>query len=108
MGTTMSTPLLASIDIETYVQNTQGLTPKQLSYINHVFAPITPSNVETAFLYLQQTTGLYSSYFDVTALSDIKDVVSLLDSGAKKVFVTKEQLEQLKQLSNIDVDRIVL
>lgn len=104
----MSTPLLASIDIGTYVENTQGLTPKQLSYINHVFAPITPSNVETSFLYLQQTTGLYLSYFDVTALEDVKDVVSLLDSGAKRVFVTKEQLEVLKQTPNIDVDRIVL
>lgn len=104
----MSTPLLASIDIDTYVSNTQGLNPKQLSYINHVFAPVTPPNVENAFLYLQQTTGLYSSYFDVTALADIKDVVSLLDSGAKKVFVSKEQLEALKSTPNIDIDRIVL
>lgn len=104
----MSTPLIASIDIETYVQSTQGLSPKQLSYISHVFAKITPTNVEPAFLYLQQTTGLYSSYFDVTALSDTKDVISLLDCGVKKVFITKEQLVQLKQEKNIDVHRLVL
>ena len=44
--TTMSTPLLAAIDIGTYVSNTQGLNPKQLSYVNHVFAPINPANVD--------------------------------------------------------------
>lgn len=104
----MSTPLLVSIDIDTYTESTQGLTPKQLTYVNHIFAPVNPTNIDNAFLYLQQTTGLYSSYFDVTALSEISDVISLLDSGAKKVFVNRTQLTELEEVENLDVDRIVL
>ncbi|KIW08819.1 histidinol dehydrogenase [Verruconis gallopava] len=104
----MSTPLLAAIDIGSYASSSRGLSPKQLSYVHHVFARIAPGAVEDALHYLRQTTGLYSSYFDVTALSDVNDVVTLLDSGVKKAFVTREQLAQLKDVGHLHADRIVL
>jgi phosphoribosyl-ATP pyrophosphohydrolase/phosphoribosyl-AMP cyclohydrolase/histidinol dehydrogenase len=104
----MSTPLLASIDISSYASSTAGLTPKQLAYLHHVFASVNPANLEETFVYLQQTVGVYASYLDVTAVPELADVVSLLDAGARKVFVSREQLEGLKNTPNVDVDRIVL
>jgi phosphoribosyl-ATP pyrophosphohydrolase/phosphoribosyl-AMP cyclohydrolase/histidinol dehydrogenase len=104
----MSTPLLASIEISTYRSSTSGLTSKQLAYLHHVFAPVNPASLEDTFTYLQQTVGIYASYLDVTALPEVGDVISLLDAGARKVFVSRDQLEALKCVKNVDVDRIVL
>ena len=104
----MATVLLPAIDIATYTEATQGLDPKALSYIRNVFATINPSTIENAFLYLQQTVGLFATHFDVSSISSIEDIVSLLDSGAAKVFVNRQQLEGLETLKNLDLDRVVL
>ncbi|QDS70994.1 imidazoleglycerol-phosphate dehydratase [Venturia effusa] len=104
----MATALLAGIDLDTYANPTQGLSPKQLSYIHHVFTSVNPTTIDDAFPYLQQTIGLFATSFDVSALTDIEDVLSLLNSGAAKVFVNRIQLGQLEKEQNIDSDRIVL
>ncbi|KAE9982590.1 imidazoleglycerol-phosphate dehydratase [Venturia inaequalis] len=104
----MATTLLARIHLETYDQATQGLSPKQLSYIHNVFASVTPTNIDNAFPYLQKTIPLFATHFDVSALPDLDDVLSLLNSGAAKVFVNREQLGQLQKEKNVDSDRIVL
>jgi phosphoribosyl-ATP pyrophosphohydrolase/phosphoribosyl-AMP cyclohydrolase/histidinol dehydrogenase len=104
----MSTSLLPAIDIATYTQITVGLNPRALSYVRNVFAAITPSTLDSAFLYLQQTVGILTTHFDVTTIATIEDIVSLLDSGAGKVFVNREQLAQLRAVKNLDLDRVVL
>jgi phosphoribosyl-ATP pyrophosphohydrolase/phosphoribosyl-AMP cyclohydrolase/histidinol dehydrogenase len=104
----MSTSLLPAIDIATYTQTTAGLNPRALSYIRTVFAAVTPSTLDNAFLYLQQTVGILATHFDVTLLTTTEDLVSLLDSGVAKVFVNREQLAQLQAVKNLDLDRVVL
>lgn len=104
----MATTLLAGIDLDTYAQATQGLSPKQLSYIHNVFTSVTPTTIDNAFPYLQDTIGLFATHFDVSALTDLEDVLSLLNSGAAKVFVNRAQLGQLEKEKNVDTDRIVL
>lgn len=104
----MATTLLAGIDLDTDAQATQGLSPKQLSYIHNVFTSVTPNNIHLAFPHLQQTIGLSATHFDVSALTDLHDVIALLNSGAAKVFVNREQLGQLEKEKNVDSDRIVL
>lgn len=104
----MATTLLAAIDLDTYTQPTQGLSPKQLSYIHNVFTSVSPTTIDNAFLYLQQTTGLFATHFDVSALTELDDILSLLNSGAAKVFVNRVQLGQLEKEKNVDSDRIVL
>ncbi|KAL9078754.1 MAG: hypothetical protein Q9157_002342 [Trypethelium eluteriae] len=105
----MGVPFLAQIDVGTYTSQQQGLDAKALSYIGHVFIKLSQQAVkdEDAFLYLQQTFGLFESYFDVTDLESIDDAVSLLDSGATRIFVTPNQLEQLNTINNLDQNRIV-
>lgn len=104
----MAPSFLPSINIATYTQPTSGLNPKELSYVGDVFTTLEPASVDDAFLYLQQTFGLFSTSFDVTALTSLDDILSLLDSGAAKVFVSREQLEQLRSAKNVDLDRVVL
>jgi phosphoribosyl-ATP pyrophosphohydrolase/phosphoribosyl-AMP cyclohydrolase/histidinol dehydrogenase len=103
----MAPPLLAAIDLLSYTQPTQGLNPQQLSYIGNVFARVTPETVDEALAHLRQSVGRYANYLAVASLESIDDVVSLLDAGAAKVFVTRLQLSQLLE-KNIDQDRIVL
>lgn len=104
----MASALLPAVDIATYTTQTSGLRPQGLSYIGSVFTKLDAQSIDDALLYLQQTTGLFATCFDVSVLSSIDDIVSLLDSGAAKVFVNRQQLDQLSDVKNIDADRIVL
>ncbi|KAF2189180.1 tri-functional histidine biosynthesis protein [Zopfia rhizophila CBS 207.26] len=103
----MAPTLLAAIDLANYTKSTQGLNPQALSFIGNVFARVTPETVDDALLHLQETVGRYSTYLGVATLPSINDVVSLLDTGAAKVFITRQQLDQLLDLK-IDQDRLVL
>lgn len=104
----MGAPFLAQIDIGSYTSRSQGLGPEALSYVGHVFIKLSQESVkEDAFLYLQQTFGLFESYFDVTSIESTDDLLSLLDSGAAKIFVTSDQLQKLSTADNVDRDRIV-
>ena len=103
----MSSSFLTSIDLASYTTLSRGLDPKALSFIGNVFAKLDQASIDDAFLYLQQTIGLFTTYLDVSSLSLIDDIISLLDSGAAKVFVNRQQLDQLVS-ANIDQDRIVL
>ncbi|TID27007.1 histidinol dehydrogenase [Venturia nashicola] len=104
----MATTLLVGIHFDDFAQTSQGLSPRQISYIHNVFTSVTPNNIDNAFPYLQQTIGFFATHFDVSALTDFDDILSLLNSGAAKVFVTREQLGQLEKEKNVDSDRIVL
>jgi phosphoribosyl-ATP pyrophosphohydrolase/phosphoribosyl-AMP cyclohydrolase/histidinol dehydrogenase len=58
--------------------------------------------------FLQQHLSNFAVHINVTALPSLDDVVSLLDAGAAKVFVSYAQLRQLERVENFDLDRIVL
>lgn len=104
----MVASFLPSIDISTYTTASSGLDPKALSYFGSVHAVLNSSSIDQAFPYLQQTIGLFETSFDVTSLDDIQDIVSLLDSGAVRVFATQKQAERLAGVDNVDQGRVVL
>ncbi|KAF2751109.1 histidine biosynthesis trifunctional protein [Sporormia fimetaria CBS 119925] len=103
----MAPALLVSIDLATYSKSTQGLQSSALSYIGNVFTNVTPETVDLALTHLQQSVGRYANYLGVTSLTSIDDVISLLDAGAAKVFVTRSQLDELLS-RKISQDRLVL
>jgi len=106
----MAPAFLPTIDIEKYT-TTGLLSPQQLSYLGAVFAPIDSTNVEYAFLHLQQTFGLFETYFgawNLTGTAAVEDIVSLLDSGAAKVFVSQEQYSRIQAIRNLDLSRVVV
>ena len=102
----MAPALLAAIDLVNYTQSTRGLDPRRLSYVGNVFSRVTPDTVDQALSHLQRSVGRYTNHLGVASLA-VADVVSLLDAGAAKVFVTHEQLRQLLPL-NISQDRLIL
>jgi phosphoribosyl-ATP pyrophosphohydrolase/phosphoribosyl-AMP cyclohydrolase/histidinol dehydrogenase len=103
----MAPALLASIDLASFNHPSQGLDERVLSYIGNVFLRVTPEIVDQALAHLQQSVGRYANYLNVTPLETLEDIVSLLDAGAAKVFVTRQQLDQLLA-RDISQDRLVL
>ncbi|RAR01069.1 histidine biosynthesis trifunctional protein [Stemphylium lycopersici] len=103
----MAPALVAAIDLATYKESTQGLDVQALSFVAHVFVRVTDDGVDHALSHLKQSVGRFANYLHVASLASIDDVVSLLDAGAAKVFVTSQQLDELKT-RKIGLDRIVL
>ncbi|KAJ4366376.1 trifunctional histidinol dehydrogenase [Neocucurbitaria cava] len=103
----MAPALVAAIDLKEYTNSTQGLDPQALSYVGNTFVRVTEETIDEALSHLQQSVGRFSNYLGVSSLTSTDDIVSLLDAGAEKVFVTRQQLDALKSL-NIHQDRIVL
>ncbi|KAF2493588.1 tri-functional histidine biosynthesis protein [Lophium mytilinum] len=103
----MTSTFLTSIDLASYANPSSGPDFNALGLVGHVFTKVDPAAIDNAFLYLQRTIGLVSTYFDVTSLASVDEIVSLLDSGASKVFVTRPQLDQLVS-ANISQERLVL
>ncbi|KAF9691990.1 hypothetical protein EKO04_010010 [Ascochyta lentis] len=103
----MPPALLAAIDLSTYTQSSKGLNPQALSYVGHVFSRVTNDTVDQTLSHLQQSVGRFANYLGVANVSSTDDIVSLLDAGAAKVFVTRPQLDELNS-KKIDQDRLVL
>ncbi|OAK97863.1 tri-functional histidine biosynthesis protein [Phaeosphaeriaceae sp. SRC1lsM3a] len=103
----MAPSLLASIDLGSPSPTWQGLQAQTLSFIGSVHAQVTDDTIDQALAHLQQSVGRYANYLGVAHVSSTDDILSLLDAGAAKVFVTRPQLDALKALK-IDQDRIVL
>jgi phosphoribosyl-ATP pyrophosphohydrolase/phosphoribosyl-AMP cyclohydrolase/histidinol dehydrogenase len=103
----MAPTLLAAIDLSRDSIASPGLNQQALSFVGSVFVKVANDTVDQTLAHLQQSVGRYANYLGVAALSSIDDVLSLLDAGAAKVFVTRPQLDALIA-RNIDQDRIVL
>ncbi|KAF2680973.1 tri-functional histidine biosynthesis protein [Lentithecium fluviatile CBS 122367] len=103
----MAPALLAAIDLLNYSESTQGLNAQHLSFVGNVYARVTAETVDQALSHLQQSVGRFTNYLGVATLPSIDDVLSLLDAGAAKVFVTRLQLDELLSRS-IAQDRLVL
>jgi phosphoribosyl-ATP pyrophosphohydrolase/phosphoribosyl-AMP cyclohydrolase/histidinol dehydrogenase len=103
----MAPTLLAAIDLPTYTQSTRGLDAQALTFVGAVFTRVTDDAVDQTLSHLQKSVGRFSNYLRVDSLTSTNDIISLLDAGAAKVFVTRTQLDELKTL-NIDQDRLVL
>ncbi|KAI9837098.1 MAG: imidazoleglycerol-phosphate dehydratase [Sarea resinae] len=102
-------PLLPSIDFRNFhAQDQQGLDAKSLSYLGQLFTVVTPETLDSAFVFLQATLGGFAVHLDVRTVTALEDVVSLLDAGAAKVFVSYAQLKELEQAGNLDLERVVL
>jgi phosphoribosyl-ATP pyrophosphohydrolase/phosphoribosyl-AMP cyclohydrolase/histidinol dehydrogenase len=105
----MAPTVLAAIDLGSAPQTSQsqGLDQQALSFVGNVFVRVTNETVDQALAHLQQSVGRYANYLGVASITSNDDVLSLLDAGAAKVFVTRQQLDALKA-AHVDQDRIVL
>lgn len=77
-------------------------TRKQLSYLGCVFFSANDSNIEQLLGFLQGHVSI-EAYVDVSDITNAEDIVTVLDSGASRVFVKSSQLNVLEKYG----DRVV-
>ena len=97
MDTTLPLPFLPSVDLgKGATESENGLTRKQLSYLGCVHFAATSQNVDTLLQFLQRHVSI-EAYVDVTEIESAEDIVTILDAGARNVFVKPSQLNALSR-----------
>jgi phosphoribosyl-ATP pyrophosphohydrolase / phosphoribosyl-AMP cyclohydrolase / histidinol dehydrogenase len=97
MDTTLPLPFLPSVDLgKGAAESENGLNRKQLSYLGCVHIAATSQNFDTLLEFLQKHV-LIDAYVDVTAIESTEDIITVLDAGARKVFVRSTQLGALSK-----------
>ena len=103
----MAESFLLSVDLKT--SSTQiGLDWKTVSFLNRVYIQVTPENYHVATSFLQKHCIESVIYCDVTSLKNLTDVVSLLDNGAAKAFVSYNQIKGIVDHGLEDLERLIL
>lgn len=88
----------------------QGLSLEQVAYLGTCLITVTSDTLLSAQQFLKQNFGRLDVYADVRKLSGLDDVFAILHAGARKVFVTFEQLKVLSQFPHdqLSPGRLVL
>ncbi|KAI1091574.1 histidine biosynthesis trifunctional-protein [Rostrohypoxylon terebratum] len=101
METTLPLPFLISVDVPPSSASNgegHGLTQEEVSCLGCVFFDVTQQNFEQILEHLVQVNAAtLHTFFDATGLESKSDVVTLLDYGARKVFVQPERLSDFAQ-----------
>lgn len=98
METTVPLPLIPSVDLsvsQDATETTSGLTRQQLNYLGAVYFSVTDNEIEKLLGFLQHHTSV-QAYVNAARISSKDDIITLLDAGARTVFVAPGQLEGLK------------
>lgn len=107
MARERSPPFLAAIDLSGYTGLEQIELVPTLAYSGGIAAIVSPATLNAAFALLKDTVGRHLVHLEVSCLEYVEDVIDLLDAGAAKVFVIREQALALKDVKNLDLTRIV-
>ncbi|KAK6859762.1 hypothetical protein PG990_012934 [Apiospora arundinis] len=94
METTLPLPFLVSVAVPPGLESSEGLTRDEVSCLGCVFFDVTQQNLDKLLNYLDQHASSFHTFFDVTAVQSKDDIVSLLDHGARKIFVQPERLTE--------------
>ncbi|KAK5663731.1 hypothetical protein OQA88_4162 [Cercophora sp. LCS_1] len=101
METTLPLPFLVSVAVPPGLGGAkEGLNREEVSCLGTVFFEVAPSVVEKILRFLGRHNTEFHPYFDVTRLESRGDIVSLLDAGARKVFVKPEQLPDFAEFGS--------
>lgn len=92
METTLPLPFLVGVSASPDLVSTEGLTREEVSCLGCVFFEVTQDGLEDLLDFLRQNTSQYQTFVDVTGLESNEDIISVLDHGARKIFVQPERL----------------
>ena len=89
----MAKTFLVQVDLETLQESSQGsIDLKVISFLDHIYLTVNLDNLPGSKEFLKSHFNNFTTYCDATALEQrLSDVISLLDNGAIKVFVTENQ-----------------
>ncbi|KAI9648252.1 trifunctional histidinol dehydrogenase [Ciborinia camelliae] len=97
METTTSLPFLPSVDLGNGpAESKVGLTRNQLSCLGCIYLKANNDTVDILLGFLQRHIGI-ETYVDVSAIESTDDIVTILDAGARTVFVKPSQLTHLEK-----------
>lgn len=85
-----------------------GLDLRTISFLGRVHIRVTPENYHLAASFLQKHSNELATYCDVAALKSPTDIISLLDNGAAKVFLSYFQMKSVVESGLEDLDRLIL
>lgn len=92
----MPLPFLPAVDLgKGPTESKEGLTRSQLSYLGCVFFKATESTVDTLLQFLQRHV-LIEAHVDLTEVQSVEEIISILDAGARKVFIASKQWKALE------------
>ncbi|KAI1771154.1 histidine biosynthesis trifunctional-protein [Hypoxylon cercidicola] len=102
METTLPLPFLISVDVPpswaSSEKGQQGLNREEVSCLGCVFFEVTQQNFDKLLNQLDElNSAALHTYFDATGLESKDDVVTLLDHGARKVFVQPERMSDFTE-----------
>ncbi|KAI0023817.1 histidine biosynthesis trifunctional-protein [Xylariomycetidae sp. FL0641] len=92
METTLPIPFLISVAVPPGLGSSEGLSREEVSCLGSVFFEVNGKNLGKLLSHLRRHSAEFHVMLDATALESKEDVVSLLDHGARKVFVQPERL----------------
>lgn len=105
----MAECFLISLDPEDLENLEDGVDLKTLSYLDRILLSIKSGSPGAALSFLKKFFGTFSIYCDATTLTDLEDVISLLNHGAIKVFVNLYQARNIVSQGLLeDLDRLVI
>jgi phosphoribosyl-ATP pyrophosphohydrolase/phosphoribosyl-AMP cyclohydrolase/histidinol dehydrogenase len=92
METTLPLPFLVSVNVPPGLGGEkEGLNREEVSCLGCVFFEVTPQTLDKVLSFLGRHNTEFQPFFDVTSLESRDDIISILDAGARKVFVRPEQ-----------------
>ncbi|KAK4132547.1 histidine biosynthesis trifunctional-protein [Trichocladium antarcticum] len=101
METTLPLPFLVSVNIPRGLGGEkEGLNREEVSCLGCVFFEVAPKILDKVFRFLGRHNTEFQPFFDVTRLESRDDVISLLDAGARKVFVSPQQLPDFAEFGS--------
>lgn len=87
----------------------RGLDLRTISFLNEVHIRVTPQNYVLALSFVQRNFNHLTTFCDVTNLTKITDVISLLDIGVAKAFVSQSQFKSIATNRLLDdIERLVV
>lgn len=107
----MAEHFLVAIDLKSLPSSDTGFDLKTISYLGRVHITVTPETHHDASAFLRNHIDHFTTYCDCTAIADLEDVISLLNCGAHKIFVSYKQLETIVEdslLTGQDLSRLIV
>ncbi|KAK4465616.1 histidine biosynthesis trifunctional protein [Cladorrhinum samala] len=101
MESTLPLPFLVSVNVPPGLGGEkEGLSREEVSCLGCVYFEVAPQTFEKILRFLQRHNTEFQPFFDVTRLESRDDIVTLLDAGARKVFVKPEQLSDFAEFGS--------
>ena len=107
----MAGRFLIQIDLEKLLNPArEEIDLKTISFLDCVLINVKPTTFSASKVFLRSHFNAFSTYCDVTALEQSYDnVISLLDNGASRVFITEHQFKIIvKEKLLVDLSRLIV